>query len=143
VVRLKWDRACLPPCLSSFRSFVSEISSRNSNRILIKFYYKGSLEISFFRLEFNKRSTYCSMRLLLKEHSWKILGYVRFEVFTAMTTKNGVFWDVTPCGSCKNRVSQELRASFIRVTRVGEVGTTLALTSNRLVLCLVHRFLSP
>jgi hypothetical protein len=28
---------------------------------------------------------------------------VRFEVFTAMTMKNGVFWDVTPCGSCKNR----------------------------------------
>jgi hypothetical protein len=24
---------------------------------------------------------------------------VRFEVFTAVTTKNGVFWDVTPCGS--------------------------------------------
>jgi hypothetical protein len=28
---------------------------------------------------------------------------VRFEVFTAATMKNGVFWDVTPCGSCKNR----------------------------------------
>jgi hypothetical protein len=29
------------------------------------------------------------------------------EVLTALTTKitlkNGVFWDVTPCGSCKNR----------------------------------------
>jgi hypothetical protein len=28
---------------------------------------------------------------------------VRFEVFTAVTMKNGVFWDDTPCGSCKNR----------------------------------------
>jgi hypothetical protein len=28
---------------------------------------------------------------------------VRFEVFTAVTMKNGVFLDVTPCGSCKNR----------------------------------------
>jgi hypothetical protein len=27
----------------------------------------------------------------------------RFEVFTAVTMKNGVFRDVTPCGSCKNR----------------------------------------
>jgi hypothetical protein len=27
---------------------------------------------------------------------WKI------EVFTALTMKNGDFWDVTPCGSCKN-----------------------------------------
>jgi hypothetical protein len=29
-------------------------------------------------------------------------GLVRFEVFTAVTMKNGVFWVVTPCGSCKN-----------------------------------------
>jgi hypothetical protein len=29
--------------------------------------------------------------------------YVRFEVFTAVTMKNTVFWDVTQCGSCKNR----------------------------------------
>jgi hypothetical protein len=28
---------------------------------------------------------------------------VRFEVFTAVTMKNGAFSDVTPCGSCKNR----------------------------------------
>jgi hypothetical protein len=28
--------------------------------------------------------------------------YVRFEVFTEATMKNAVFWDVTPCGSCKN-----------------------------------------
>jgi hypothetical protein len=28
---------------------------------------------------------------------------VRFEVFTAVTMRNGVFWDVTPSGSCKNR----------------------------------------
>jgi hypothetical protein len=27
---------------------------------------------------------------------------VRFEVFTAVTMKKGVFWDVTPCDSCKN-----------------------------------------
>jgi hypothetical protein len=31
------------------------------------------------------------------------LRYVTFEVFTAVTMKNGVFWDVTSCGSCKNR----------------------------------------
>jgi hypothetical protein len=33
----------------------------------------------------------------------KTVTYVRLEVFTAVTMKNGVFWDVTPCGSCKNR----------------------------------------
>jgi hypothetical protein len=28
---------------------------------------------------------------------------VRFEVLTAVTVKNAVLWDVTPCGSGKNR----------------------------------------
>jgi hypothetical protein len=32
-----------------------------------------------------------------------IIWAVRFEVFTAVTMKNGVFWVVTPCGSCKNQ----------------------------------------
>jgi hypothetical protein len=53
-------------------------------------------------------------------------------------------------------VSEELRAFFIRVTRIGVPGTTLAVTSNRrtllvflrsvrllLALFLIHRFLSP
>jgi hypothetical protein len=50
-------------------------------------------------------------------------------------------------------VSEELSTSFIKVTRIGEIGTTLAVTSNRrtlrrntklqLVLFLVHRFLTP
>jgi hypothetical protein len=31
------------------------------------------------------------------------MNYVKFEVFKAVTMKNGVFWDVMPCGSCKNR----------------------------------------
>jgi hypothetical protein len=57
-------------------------------------------------------------------------------------------------------VSEEPGASFIRVTRIGELGTTQAATSNRctlrrnslsqllvaacvVLLFLVHRFLSP
>jgi hypothetical protein len=39
-----------------------------------------------------------------KQH-WKVIKhntYVRFEVFTAVTMKNGVFWVFTLCGSCKN-----------------------------------------
>jgi hypothetical protein len=31
-------------------------------------------------------------------------------------------------------VSEELSASFIRVTKIGELGTTLAVTSNRRML---------
>jgi hypothetical protein len=30
-------------------------------------------------------------------------SYVRFEVFTAVAMKNGVFWNITPCGSCRHR----------------------------------------
>jgi hypothetical protein len=41
-------------------------------------------------------------------------------VFTAVTMKNAVFWYVTPCGYCKNRVSEERSASIITVTRIGE-----------------------
>jgi hypothetical protein len=33
---------------------------------------------------------------------WQVC-FLRFEVFAVVTMKNGVFWDVTPCGSCKNR----------------------------------------
>jgi hypothetical protein len=33
----------------------------------------------------------------------KVHTKVRFEVFMAVAMKNGVFWDVMPCGSCKNR----------------------------------------
>jgi hypothetical protein len=29
--------------------------------------------------------------------------FLRFWVFTAMTMKNAVFWDVALCGSCKNQ----------------------------------------
>jgi hypothetical protein len=35
--------------------------------------------------------------------------------------KNGVFWDITTCGSCKNR----------RFGGIGELGTTLGVTINR------------
>jgi hypothetical protein len=30
-------------------------------------------------------------------------SYVRFEVFTAVTMRNFVFWDVMPCFFCKNQ----------------------------------------
>jgi hypothetical protein len=50
---------------------------------------------------------------------------------TTAIIQNGVFWDVTPCGVCKNRVSEELSAYFIRVTGIGELETTQALTSNQ------------
>jgi hypothetical protein len=55
-------------------------------------------------------------------------------VFTPVTVKNAVFWDVTPCGSIRTDVSEELTAPIMRMTRIGELETALALTSNRRML---------
>jgi hypothetical protein len=59
---------------------------------------------------------------------FNILIYVRFQVFTVMTMKNGVFWDVA---LVRTDVLEERSASIIRVIRIGELGTKLAVTSNR------------
>jgi hypothetical protein len=67
--------------------------------------------------------------LLFFARETNFITEVRLEVFTAVTMKNGVFWDVTPCGFSKNRRLEELNASFIRVTRIDELGTTLVITS--------------
>jgi hypothetical protein len=52
------------------------------------------------------------------------VDHVRFEAFKAVTMKNGVFCDVTPRAVVRTDVSEELSASFIRVTRIGELGNT-------------------
>jgi hypothetical protein len=54
-----------------------------------------------------------------------------------MTMKNGVFLGVRPCGFLRTDISEELSASIIRVTRIGELGT-LAVTSNRRTLRTMH-----
>jgi hypothetical protein len=45
-----------------------------------------------------------------------ILQLVRFEVFTAVTMKNAVFWDVVSCRSCVNR-RRKIRERGISVSR--------------------------
>jgi hypothetical protein len=42
-------------------------------------------------------------RLKGKEAYASTMTSVRFEAFTALKMKHSVLWDVTPCGSCKNR----------------------------------------
>jgi hypothetical protein len=61
-----------------------------------------------------------------------MLQLVRFVIFMAVTMKNAVFWDVMPCGLALVRtdVLEECITSIIRVTRIGELGTTLAVSSN-------------
>jgi hypothetical protein len=45
--------------------------------------------------------------------------------------------------AAKTDVSEELSASFIRVTRICELGTTLAVTTNRRTLHKSHTALHP
>jgi hypothetical protein len=46
-----------------------------------------------------------------------------------MTMKNAIFWDITPRALVRTDVSEELSAFIIRVTRIIELGTMLAVTS--------------
>jgi hypothetical protein len=48
----------------------------------------------------------------------------------AVTVKNAVFWDVTLWGFVRTDVSEERIASIIRVERISEIGTKLAVTIN-------------
>jgi hypothetical protein len=43
------------------------------------------------------------LTLLLMMNLLKCFRIVRFEALTAVTMKNGVFWDVAPCRSCVKR----------------------------------------
>jgi hypothetical protein len=47
---------------------------------------------------------FCIHQILEKSGSTmrQYISYVRFEVFVGVTMKNGLFWDVTPCGCCNN-----------------------------------------
>jgi hypothetical protein len=40
---------------------------------------------------------------IVGEDTWTESVIVIFEVFTAVIMKNGVSWNVTPCGTCKSR----------------------------------------
>jgi hypothetical protein len=45
----------------------------------------------------------CADGHAIETYPKQISHYVIFEVFTVVIMKNVVFWDVFPCGSCKNR----------------------------------------
>jgi hypothetical protein len=43
---------------------------------------------------------------------------LRFEVFTAVTMKNDVFWDVTPCGSCTRATQRNIPEDSILLKKI-------------------------
>jgi hypothetical protein len=46
---------------------------------------------------------HCALFTAVSTEIYNFILYVRFEVFMAVTMKNAIFWDVTPCGYCKSR----------------------------------------
>jgi hypothetical protein len=54
-----------------------------------------------------------------------VVFIVRFEVFTAVTMKNAVFWDVTPCRSCVNRRFGGTYRLHLQGRKIRERGTSV------------------
>jgi hypothetical protein len=67
----------------------------------------------------------------MSENEYNLIGYVRFEVFTAVTVKMVSSGMLRRVALVRTDVWEKLIASFIRATRIGELGTTLVVTSNR------------
>jgi hypothetical protein len=62
---------------------------------LMKSWPRGKLKANPSRLQF--------LQLQQQVPTYFMRHFERFKVFTEVTMKNDVFWDVMPCGSCKNR----------------------------------------
>jgi hypothetical protein len=78
------------------------------------------LHVSLIPISYNRLSAY-QLQRSVTEHS-STFHCISF------TQKSAVFWSVMPFGSVRIDVSEEPSASIIRVTRIGELGTMLALT---------------
>jgi hypothetical protein len=88
-VKLNISFSCVPPSpVSGFRPLLPTPISF-LNRLA-----EGRLSGIFVEMKFIQN---------IRTQKYLKLRVERFEIFTAVTMKNGVFWDVTPCGSCKKR----------------------------------------
>jgi hypothetical protein len=63
-------------------------------------------------------------------------SFVRFEVFTAVTVKNTVFWDVAPCRSCVNRPFGGTYRLNLQGRKILERGTSRKLVAHTAATCL-------
>jgi hypothetical protein len=74
------------------------------------------------------------------------LNYVSFEVFTAVTMKNAVFWDVAPCIFCVNRRFGGTYRLHLQGRKIRERGTSVSRwmqTDRQLFMATTGRILSP
>jgi hypothetical protein len=59
-------------------------------------------------------------------HTRNLVDHVRFEVFTAVTMKNAVFWDVASCRSCVNRLFGGTYHPHLQGIKIRERGTNVS-----------------
>jgi hypothetical protein len=69
----------------------------------------------------------------LKSHLWELTEKVSFEVFTAVTTKNAVFSDMTPCDYFKNRRFGRTYRFHLQSDKNRRTRKTLEVTSKLIV----------
>jgi hypothetical protein len=62
------------------------------------------LSANIIKMEQECKASWDHLKVIAKhDGSTMKMKYVRFEVYTAVTIRNAIFWDVTLCGCCKNR----------------------------------------
>jgi hypothetical protein len=104
LVNLMMEALC-----SSETSILTRVTRRNIPEDAIRPYVSIVPDMINTHISSDEQSIYIYCDMLPKGgfssgfHTASNMEIVRFEVFTAVTMKNGVFWVVTPCGSCKNR----------------------------------------
>jgi hypothetical protein len=64
-----------------------------------------------------------------------VIFHVRFEVFTVVTMKNDVFWDVAPCSSYINRRFGGTYRLHFQGREMRERGTSMNQQSATICLC--------
>jgi hypothetical protein len=76
-----------------------------------------------------QRYSYISRNEKDNEWNWNFVEFIctSFLIgdWTCINQKNGVFWDVTRCGSCKNRRFGGTWPLLHQGDKIGELGTTL------------------
>jgi hypothetical protein len=84
-----------------FSSYLAECTSHTTTEPIRLMLF--ALTVSVYVRTTRNTEVHSVVRMRRAFDTVKQVVHVRFEVFTAVTMKNCVFWDVTPCGSCKNR----------------------------------------
>jgi hypothetical protein len=114
---MPWANRCAPSNISSSAcietGYLPPIIWHAKHKLLLKHlvldvgYLNVGAKSSYRNNEYNKRSAeaifVCSLHVILLGSLHRDTLHVTYEVFTAVTMKNVVFWDVTPCGSSKSR----------------------------------------